>query len=139
MVWKLYVLCGACICNFKVLYLKFWKVRVWSFVVISNIHNVFIVMGFIKNSNKGWWDMFDSPLEDFIYILGTKYCDLCLCASSQELILPPYIVRVVGFSWIFGIWEFGLFCQTLSIEVHERKIGMIWPFRLIDLLLQTLS
>jgi hypothetical protein len=29
-----------------------------------------------------------------------------------------------------------LLCQTLSVEVHERKIKAIWPFRLIDLLLQ---
>lgn len=108
--------------------------EVWSSVVISNIHGVFVVMGFIRNFNKGWMDMFGNPLENYIYIFGTKYYDLCLCASSQELVLLPYVVRVVGFSWIFGIWESNLFCQTLFVEVHERKIGAIWPLRLINLL-----
>jgi hypothetical protein len=38
----------------------------------------------------------------------------------------------------FGIWESSLFCQTLSLEVHERKIGAIWPLRLINWLLYKL-
>jgi hypothetical protein len=82
--------------------------------------------------------MFGNPLKNYIYIFGTKHYDLCLCASSQELLLLPYVVRVVGFSWIFGIWEFSLFCQTLSVEAHERKIGAIRPLRFINLLLQKL-
>jgi hypothetical protein len=47
-VWQLYVSCGVCICNSKILYLKLWEVRVWRFVGISNIHSVFAVMGFFQ-------------------------------------------------------------------------------------------
>ncbi len=69
--------------------------------------------------------MFGSPLENYIYILGTY--NLCLCASFQELVLLPYVVKVLGLvgDLGFGIWESSLFCQTLSLEVHERKIGAI--------------
>jgi hypothetical protein len=50
-VWHLYVLCGVCSFNFDVLYLEFWEVGTWSFVVISNRHNAFVVMG----SHQGLW------------------------------------------------------------------------------------
>ncbi len=51
--------------------------------------------------------MFGSPLEDNIYILNIKYCDLnYLDYVHHELVLFPYAARVIGFNYILGIWEF---------------------------------
>jgi hypothetical protein len=84
------------------------KVRVRSSVGIFNIHIVFVLWVFIKDSNKGWWVIFGRTLENYIYILQYKLLLPLLsklCALFQEFVLPPHTVRVMRFSCILGIWE----------------------------------
>jgi hypothetical protein len=94
---------------------------------------------FIGNSNKGWWVIFGSLLKGCIYIISIKYCDLCYLNYVHHLKNLLYVHMLSGLLGLVAFLGFGslyvMLCQKLFVEAHERKIGTIWPFRFINLLL----
>jgi hypothetical protein len=78
-------------------------------------------------------------LEDCIYIFGIKYCDLYYLNYVhllKNLFYLRMLSRLLSLVTFLGFGKlYVLLCQTLSVEVHERKIKAIWPFKLIELLL----
>jgi len=120
-----------------------WNYEKWGCGILLGFPTYIIYLlswVFIKNSRMGWWVIFGIPLKDCIYILGIKYCDLCYFKYVHHLRNLFYfciVARLLGSVEFLGFGSlYVLLCQTLSIEAHERKIGAIWPFKLIDFLLQ---
>ncbi len=127
--WQLYVSCGVRICMSGILYLQFWKVRVWSSVGIFHIHNVFVLWVFIRNFNKGWWVKFDRTLEDCIHIFSINYCYLC-CLNYVHYFKNLFYLHILSELWglvaFLGFENLSvLLCQTMCVETHEKKIGPI--------------
>ncbi len=120
-----------------------WNSKKWRCGILLGFPTYIIYLlswVFIRTSNKGWWVIFGSPLEDCIYIFSIKYCDLCYFNFVHHFKNAFYfhmVSTLLGLIAFLGFENlYVLLCQTLSVEVHERKIKAIWPFRLIDLLLQ---
>jgi hypothetical protein len=73
--------------------------------------------------------MFGNLLEDNIYIINIKYCDLNYLNYVHHLSNLFYfhmLSRLLGLVTFLGFrGMYVMLCHTFSIEVHERKIGKI--------------
>ncbi len=131
-------------CVFAILKFCIWNYEKWGCGGLLGFPTYTVCLlswVFFRDSSKGWWVMFGSPLEDNIYILNIKYCDLnYLDYVHHELVLFPYAARVIGSNYILGIREF--VCYVMPNIVcwgsWEKDRSILTP-RLIDLLLQKLG